>query len=61
MGVGPLARLAICALLAVGCATANVRPHAPYDPQRAYLYGRFTIEGQSMKFSIRCRGNDLRH
>jgi hypothetical protein len=47
-------RVAIVSLLAVGCATANVRPSAPYQGNRAYLYGRFTIQGQAMAFAIRC-------
>jgi hypothetical protein len=50
-----LGRLAVIALLASGCATANVWPGAPYKRDHVYLYGRFTYTGLSMTFAIRCR------
>ncbi len=46
----------ILSALALGCATANVRPGDAYQQSSAYLYGRFYITGQNMSFEIRCRG-----
>jgi hypothetical protein len=50
-----LVRIGFLAMLAIGCATANVRPNARFQAQHAYVYGRFMIVGQSMAFIIKCR------
>jgi hypothetical protein len=42
-------------LVACGCATGRIRPADPYRKDHAYLYGRFTIEGQRMTFDLHCR------
>jgi hypothetical protein len=53
--IGPdLRRLAAISLLAIGCGTANIRANAPYQKDRAYLYGRFTYNGLSQTFAIHC-------
>jgi hypothetical protein len=52
IGVGGLV---VMSFLAIGCATANVWPGAPYKRDHAYLYGRFSYTGLSVTFEIRCR------
>jgi hypothetical protein len=55
---------ALAVLMGGGCAgyTSSIKPDAPYDPSRTYLYGRFHIEAAPgshsdlvMGFMIRCR------
>jgi len=46
-------------LVAMGCATANVQPGAPYKQDHVYLYGRFTYTGLSMTFANRCRDGEV--
>jgi hypothetical protein len=59
--------LLLVALLVTGCATAEptlLHPHARWNPQLAYLYGRFMVDGDTslnlvsgpeVTFEIRCR------
>ena len=48
----------LAAVLSAGCAAVLVRSGDEYQPESAYIYGRFlldTEDNQAMAFSIRCR------
>ena len=55
---GAAISILLAAVLSAGCAAVLVRAGDEYQPQSAYIYGRFlldTEDKQAMAFSIRCR------
>ena len=55
---GAAISILLATVLSAGCAAVLVRAGDDYQPQSAYIYGRFlldTEDNQAMAFSIRCR------
>ena len=55
---GAAISILLAAVLSAGCAAVLVRAGDEYQPQSAYIYGRFLLDpedNQAMAFSIRCR------